>query len=48
MNMFGNAVASCIMWFDAPDVFEATETLTDNQDDCDDFNNKASDSSEKT
>src|ERR1700674_5798950 len=47
MNMFGNAVASCIVSFDAPNVFEATEELTDNHGDCDDFNDKATDSSAK-
>ena len=47
MNMFGNAVAFCILSFDAPNVFEATETLTDNHGDCDDFNNKATETSAK-
>jgi hypothetical protein len=47
MNPFGNAVASCIVSFDAPNDFEATETLTDNHGDCDDSNNKATDSSAK-
>ena len=48
MNMFGNAVAFCMLSFDALNVFEATETLTDNHGDCDDLNNKAGDGSAKT
>jgi hypothetical protein len=48
INMFGNVVAFCILSFDAPKVFEATETLTDNYGDCDDLNNKAGDGSAKT
>src|ERR1700694_698706 len=47
MNMFGNAGASCMVSFDAPNVFEATEKLTDRHGDCDDFNDKATDTTAK-
>ena len=47
-NMFGNAVASCIVSFDAQNVFEVREALTDLHGDCYDVKNKATDSSAKT
>jgi hypothetical protein len=47
MNMFGKALASPIVSLDAPNLFEATEVLTDYQGGCDDFDDKLPDSSAK-